>query len=115
MPVQTVREIGELVARPILVAATGDPELSQAERSVCANAIPVLDAVLADLNPQNIIPQTGRRNAAVTNLRDTNRGLIAVDRAHENFAPTRIYNATDAFEEMAYLIAAQLPSDDVTF
>lgn len=116
MPVFTVRQLLEDVARPILVNLTTDPDLPQAERSVASNAIPVIDTVLGDLNPQNVIPNTGRRNAAVTNLRDqVEIPLAAVDRAHQTFGAGRLYNALDAVSICQSLIAQQVPSDEVTF
>lgn len=115
MAVTTVRQMLADVARPILVAAVTDPDLVQAERSVCADSIPVIDAVLADLNPQNVIPSTGRRNAAVSNLRDRQNALGVVDRVHPNFVPNRLYNAWNAIEEAAYFIELQIGESDVTF
>lgn len=116
MPIYTVRQLLADVARPILVALTTDPALPQPERSVAANAVPVIDTVLGDLNAQNVIPQAGRRNAAVTNLRDqVEVPLAALDRAHQTFGAGRLYNALDAVSISQSLIAQQVPSDEVTF
>ena len=116
MPLFTVRQMLADIARPILVAATADGELAQAKQSVAASAIPVIDGVLSDLNAQNVIPNVGRRNAAVTNLQDQCVvPLGAVDQVHVNFSATRLYNAVDAIRDARRLISLQVPQDEVTY
>src|SRR5512146_55043 len=116
MALFTVRQLLQDVARPILVNLTTDPNVTPREQGVAANAIPVIDSVLGDLNVNNIITSPGKRNAAVTNLRDNVKvPLAAVDRAHQLFGAGELYNALDAVSTAISLIADQVPSDEHGF
>lgn len=114
MALFTVRQL-LTVARDIFSAASSDPGLDAAERNVSASAVPVINTVLGDLNAQNIIPQAGRRNAAITNLRD--QAMVpfwGILHNHMDFPPARLYNGVDAVNACLDLIRDQSPSDDLT-
>lgn len=116
MPALTVRQMLQDVARPILVALTTDAGLSSSEQNVAASAVAVVDQVLGDLNASSVIASPGKRNADATNLQDQCvTPLVALDRAHESFAATRLYDALDAVADARALILRQVGSDLVTY
>lgn len=114
MAIMTVRQL-LTIARDIYAAAAVDPDLDAAERNVASSAVPVVDAVIGDLNAQNIIPQLGRRNAAITNLHDQAMSpFFGILRNHQDFSAGRLYNGVDAVNACLDLIRDQSPSDDLT-
>lgn len=118
MALLTVRQMLVDVARPILVSGSTDPALGAPEQNNCLVAITTIDGVVGDLNANNIIPNTGRRNADVTSLRDQ---CVAPIRALSNARPffqtggQFIYDALDAMNDALQLIAAQVGSTEVTY
>lgn len=118
MAITTVRQMLQDVARPILVSMSTDPNLGAPERNSAVTAISVVDTVLGDLNVNNVIPNTGRRNADVTSLRDQCISpMTAISNARPFFKSGGlfIYNVLDSLTDATNLIAIQQPSDDVTY